>query len=748
LLSAPLPAVAQTTYTWVAAGAGSTPLLFSDPANWQGGTAPLVGGGAADTLRFAPPAFSLVASNDRGDPGLGSPAPFSINRIEFASSNTGTQVANATGNTLQLAGANPVVTQSGPGNATISGSLTLAPTAGSTTLSGTGVGALTISGVISGSGGITVSGAPPAAGTQLITLSGANTFTGGVTLTGSNLAVGSNTALGAAGGTLTVTGPGTLMASTSLTALAANVVLNADLTVTSTGSSVTLDPAAVISGPGNLAVRTENLVTVQSAATYAGTTTVDINPVPSVLPSRATLVFSGTAGAAVNSPAFNVRAGGVLSLTSDVAGSTVNDDRLQDDAAINLRSGELRLTGANTAVVNTETVGAIAGAGYSTVTANPGSGNADTKLTAAALSRVERGTFLFRGNNLGTPAAFASGYIFFATAPGGMIGGGGAAGTPTVSILPYAVGANTSLDAESLVTYDTGPDNTFGTGDDRGIRPLAGGTEYTSTFGPVNNVRLAASVGNAGVVQANALVLAGAQLTGTGTLSVTSGALLSTGGGTDRIDNAVALGSVEGSVFVAGLPSTLTITGPLTGTNGLTKSGFGRLVLSGDNTGLTGPLTLNSGFLSFATPQNVPGSGAIVVNGGLPSTLLNSVTGLEYTGSGAAAVGRDIHVNNRLLRGQRDSRHGGPRTRGHDQRDGRAVQGRPGPAHPDRGQHLLRPGPRGRRDAGGRCRRQPGHRRDDDPRRRDVAPDRLLRHGPLDATPQPGELHAARVHSR
>src|SRR5207253_171695 len=126
---------------------------------------------------------------------------------------------------------------------------------------------------------------------------------------------------------LTVAGPGsTLRPSSTVSGLTANVVLNADLTIIGTNSnfSLTFAPTSVISGTGGLIVRSPAntsagtpAVTIQSASTYAGATTLDLNAIAgSTTLAPSSLTFSGASGSALSSPTFNVRAGGVLTLNN------------------------------------------------------------------------------------------------------------------------------------------------------------------------------------------------------------------------------------------------------------------------------------------------------------------------------------------------------------------------------------------------------------------------------------------------
>src|SRR5439155_21519528 len=61
-----------------------------------------------------------------------------------------------------------------------------------------------------------------------------------------------------------------------------------------------------------------------------------------------------------------------------------------------------------------------------------------------------------------------------------------------------------------------------------------------------------------------------------------------------------------------------TVAVPLAGTQGLTKTGPGALTLTGNNTGLTGGVTVSAGSLSVARPAtaNPLGNNAITLAGG------------------------------------------------------------------------------------------------------------------------------------
>jgi autotransporter-associated beta strand protein len=647
LLAAAGPASAQT-YNWTAPTGSSS--NFSG-LGWD--TTPPSGGSATTALVLnypggLPASATYILTNDLGN-------PFDLNALAFntysSSTSGGFTLASATLNTLQFNGANAVVNQNGLGLVTMSSTVSL--NTGATARIGStnnifGLGNVTLSGIVSGGGGLVVgngaSGNAPTQNTRVVSLTAANTFTGGTTLDGGNLSLGNNAALGT-GSTLTVTANGgTLQASTALSALTVSgLVLNGQLQMLG-ASAITLGDTAVLSGAGNLVIRNTSTtaLTVQSnSPAYSGTVTLDRGVLPQISGAAGTLTLSGSSGALTGVGTFNVFAGGSLVLSSNVASSIPNANRIANTAVVNLRTGNLTLTGAVDGTALTEAFGGLTGAGYNTVTVGVGTTAGATVLNAATVARVERGTFLFRGTTLGT--AGNSGFVALSTAPtGDLIGGGGAAGTQTISILPYAVGGTSTTDTgTTLVTLDAAANG--GVAGATGVRPLATAEFATNlSGGATTNARLTAATANAGTTTVNALVLAtGGQVTGTGTLAVTSGVILNASSTSPQISNTVAFGAAEGFLYT---PTAMTVSGNLTGTNGLTKSGTGALTLSGNNTGLTGQLTINAGQVSFAADTGLPGTGAIVANGAGSSSA-----SLQYTGATAVTIARDITVGSGWL---------------------------------------------------------------------------------------------------
>ncbi len=396
-----------------------------------------------------------------------------------------------------------------------------------------------------------------------------------------------------------------------------------------TGAGETAVPT--LSGSGNLLIsgQTANAMNIATDSSgYSGSVTLDRFDVGVATGTSGGMQISGANGNLRGVATFNVRNGGILNPFNTASGQAANSDRISNTATVSLASSTLRLIGAGSATsapVNvTEVVGAINGAGFSTLTAEAGSGSTkSTTINPEAFSRVDRGTFLFRGTTLGsgtlapnaTPnsdgtlnfdGASNTGYITLpASAASGQVGGDGSLGT-NGRILPYAVGDSSATGAgTTFVTLDA----IAGAPSKVNVRPLAASEFATTLSGDAsNNVQLTAATANDGAVTVNSLMFAAnganhGSVTGVGTISVTSGAILAADPSVGAsISNNIAFGAVEGQVYTPGAGG-LTITGNLTGTGGLTKSGGGTssntLFLRGDNTGLTGPLTINAGVIDF-----------------------------------------------------------------------------------------------------------------------------------------------------
>jgi autotransporter-associated beta strand protein len=229
------------------------------------------------------------------------------------------------------------------------------------------------------------------------------------------------------------------------------------------------------------------------------------------------------------------------------------------------------------------------GAFFGRITPNTAS---NATLTFSSLSR-NAGTQLNFGHSgnfgLGVgSAAIGTGSnnvsVVFGTAPTSlMVGGGGPAGSSTLDILPFAFVTN------DLTTYDT----TYGL---RGLNTSAEMATLSSGMTSGQNAKIASgTVTLTGTTSINALLGSGGTISGTGTLVVTSGAIVC-GVGYTIANSVLAFGAAEGEINVANV-RTLTINSQITGSGGLTigledyNNTTAGLVLGGSNT-YTGVTTI------------------------------------------------------------------------------------------------------------------------------------------------------------
>ncbi|MEY3547914.1 MAG: hypothetical protein RLZZ552_281, partial [Verrucomicrobiota bacterium] len=327
------------------------------------------------------------------------------------------------------------------------------------------------------------------------------------------------------------------------------------------------------------------------------------------------------------------------------------------NSAAGSRFGETLVRGvwltADRNVSISETIGDLVfGSGTSYISGNATGTTGVAGLIAANFVRQNGATAVVRGRalgattgdrnivrigNAGADAAFVA----------GLTGGAGAAGTATVSIIPWMVGETLSAaDADanmgnSLMTYVTGLT----------VRPLNLSTEYATfaTAGATNNTRevLAADVTGLAGRTLNSLALHASNavattyaFTGTGagqSLTNTSGAFLftlnpaSTNSAVSRIDvggfgDGLLVGGSE-YLFHVQNPSTAANAGtlvvgvasPLASAADIVKSGRGTLILQGANLAGGGArrTVLNEGVLEIADLDAIGGdTGSLVFGGG------------------------------------------------------------------------------------------------------------------------------------
>ena len=544
-----------TTYTWDGGGGDNN---WQTPGNWNPDVAPAAG--TTSDLIFAG-STRLTASNDFT-------ALSDFGSLSFGS---GAGAFVLGGNSITL---NGNITNSSSNLQTIT--LATALASGPHTVTTNASGDVTISGAVSGGGGLLKAGA----GT--LTLSGGNSFTGGTTISAGTLKIGNATALGGNAGAasvtsgavldlngttmtgtnaLTLNGTGinsggaltnssatagtyaglvTLGSASSIIAGTGNITLSNTGAITGSGFGLTVGGAnnttiasIIGTGAGTLTKQDAGTLTLSAANTLTGSTTIN----------GGTLSLS-TAGASLASSAVTANSTVIFTVgNSSAAGSAVTRSN-----GLTLNGGKLAVTGSSSQNT-TDTFGVLTlgqGAGVSSggsasasvlsggnnvILVSPNAAK-NTRLNFTSATVNAGGTVLFSANGssvigANTLASATAGGIniaFTGTAPA-LIGAAVSGGTITTTsgIIPWAVtntAGGTSL--TDFVTYDSA----------YGVRTL---TTYGSTLalsgGVAQNVKLTtadATNNTNGTVNSLIVGNSGANITQniSGILTVNSGALL------------------------------------------------------------------------------------------------------------------------------------------------------------------------------------------------------------------------------
>ncbi len=493
------------------------------------------------------------------------------------------------------------------------------------------LGSLTIASAIVNSSGITKTG------NGNLTLSGTNTFRptaqinlnglGALTLGGGN-AIGDTTPIFMiAGSTLALTSSETI-GNLTLPGLSTFNLAGNSLTINQTGNA-TISGIITSTGSGGLTKNGAGTLTVTGDAFLVGALTVNGGAV----------AMTGGAGGGFNDVSAFILNGAELRNFQD---QTTNQNRMSDTAAITLNNTAGTngfVLDSNQNATRTDNIGAInLGFGHNVVSATSNAaGTAQiADILADGITRgANRATVLVRGVALGSSATVAKGFIRLDS--GGQtaiealeVGGGGAANSLNISIVPWIVGdlANAGL-GNTFVTHDSGA---------TGLRPLAA-AEYTTnaaafnllTGASTNNVRFDTGATLTGAATAiNSLVIdaaTGQTVTGpANTIEITSGAILAASSGTTithvlgGFDNGVGGGITTGggrdyTVYVTSTTGTFNISAPLTSAVPLVKSGAGVLQLTNAGNTFTN-LHINQGAV-LAAANNVLGTGNITFSGGI-----------------------------------------------------------------------------------------------------------------------------------
>ena len=536
------------------------------------------------------------------------------------------------------------------------------------TVGGNGV-ATTYSGILSGDGSLTKAGA----GT--LTLSGNNSYTGGTTLGAGTLSLGGANAIGTSG-TITFSG-GTLQSTWYNTtdysdrfSPAANQAYNID----TGGYLVTLTNALTSSG-GTLTKLGSGTLTLTGDNTYTGGTTISAGILSfgnGGLGSSGSITFAGNStlqwnGSNTQDVSSRLAINNGVSATLDVgSGYTVilatGFGGGGTGSVTKTGYGTLILAGDNTytgtTTVNYGTLqleaggptGGIAGnvSGYSgTLTFNYGDAITFGNTISGSLSLVQQGTgvLTLSGNNTswygtttinegktlraGSSTATGNGVVTvngtfdlngYSPAVGGLSGGGrvtlGVVGTKTLTI--NGSGNNTF---SGVIENGSGTVVLAQAGG--GTTNLTGNSTYT---GGTTISAGVLSFGNGGLGSSGAITFAG------------NSTLQWNGSNTQDVSSRLAINNGVSATLDVGSGYTVTLATGFGGggTGSVTKTGYGTLILAGDNT-YTGTTTVNYGTLSLQRT----GGDTLATAGAL---TINSSGTLDLGGNTQHVSGGAVHI--------------------------------------------------------------------------------------------------------
>jgi autotransporter-associated beta strand protein len=665
---------APVTCTWTGAGPDSD---WSDPLNWAGNIAPSPG----DLLVFGPGAGQLTSTNDY-------PAGTTFNSIRFTSAGytvsgndlvldnglDGTSATGANSFNINIALTSDSTINGGYGSTTLTVGGNI-DDGGNTVRVGGGTGTVTLSGIISGTGGLD----DYDSGT--LVLSGNNSYTGNSVLNGNGiLALASGTALGS--GNLVLDG-GTLEASGGAQTLANPIIVSANVAVGGT-SSLTLIGAVTLTGNCTLAVSSTGTTTLSGgvgqsggtwALTKAGTGLLVLAAAGSY--GGGTILSAGSLGvgnaSALGSGGLTVTGGTLLARGGSV--SLANTVTLNGNLTIGgtnslTLTGALILTGNRTLTVTSGTTTLSGGVGQSGGTwalTKAGGG-----LLALPIANTYEGGTILNGGTLqiGDPGALGGGTLTFSS--GTIEGNGSPLSVPNAVMLAgnTSVGGTSSLTFSGAVTL-TGNrtltvNNTGGTTLAGGVGQSGGNWALTKAGNGLLVLPIADGYAGGTTLNGGTLQVGDPGALGSGILTLTSGTIAGSG-----VPLALANGlTLSGNVSVGGT-SDLTFSGAATltgnrsltisntgtttlsggvaqsgGTWGFTKAGNGLLILS-SAASYAGTTTLSAGTLG-AGNNTALGTGTLAFNGGTllasggPVTLGNAVT---LSGSATVAGANDLTLS-------------------------------------------------------------------------------------------------------
>jgi fibronectin-binding autotransporter adhesin len=526
---------------------------------------------------------------------------------------------------------------------------------------------LNLTGAIIGSGPLFFNGASgngAGSGGTVILAGDASGFSGPVSVLGGVLQFDSPTRLGS--NPILITGNATNLSQASTLHPTASMTLTKDVYFNQNGTTfVQVDAGQLFTmsgvitsvgtagslrkfGPGEMLLTAQD---TYGSQTFVGTPVINNNVNISTSTGAGVAVsFSGVGGtltlrdqgALVYTSSVTIAPGSTL--VADNTGSSNLSNRINNGATINLAGGSLVLKGATTAA-SSEIVGPanLAGNTGSIVEVVPGatqtaalffSGPTTGGLVRTNLSGFGS-TLTLRAPGLGGTTA-GTGQINFinsaspTTGPT-LVGGGGAAGSNSVSILPGVFGEDSASGAIGLTTTDSVPATA---GFPQYFRSrLLTASEYTAGLPDAgigtSNMRITTAVASSANPTVNALhvdVGGSLAITAGSTVTLNSGTMLMAGG-TSVTGGALAAASDNDlSIYVGAGTATLGSDVVLTSSNlpatprTLAKAGPGTLTLTAPlsltSASVAGALAIQRGTVRLGAGGSLPASTNVVVDAG------------------------------------------------------------------------------------------------------------------------------------
>jgi len=495
-----------------------------------------------------------------------------------------------------------------------------------------------LSGVLSGAGGLTKTGA----GT--LRLSGSNTFTGTATIAAGTLMLGNSAALSGAAystdnagtlsfGSLSAASLGSLSGATGLAITNTNSASVA-LTVGGNGASTTF--SGVMSGSGSLVKSGTGTFTLSANNTYAGTTTVNAGVV--VVGTGSTTGSIGTGNVVLGGGALQFSRSDTVTLSQAISGSGTL--RMESPGTASTGSGVLVLSQSNSYSGTTSLVrGTIRVSNSEALGSSSVAGDSNTNKTLELVGGVTlTNAITLAGGGLNNTGVLAS-----------------TSGSNTLTNFNFGLSSGTRLrvDAGSTLRIT----NNINDPQNVGERMIGGGTlvldgnnSNAFTLDPVTRFSVGLSgTGNGTIAVGNDLALGTAAV-----LFDASSTLRSASVAPRSLANPIIFGSnaaqltlgsadtgtlalsgtftLQRSSTLAVANSLTTISGPIVGAGfGLTKAGAGDLLLTGSSS-YTGPTAVNAGSLLV---DGQLGATALTVNSGGLLGGLGSLGGTLTFGNGS-----------------------------------------------------------------------------------------------------------------